>query len=54
MAAKPLMGSSATGLVEWMTPQGQALDEVKRQPANAVDEHLLLSFDSCLRMFFAG
>ena len=31
MAAVVLMGRSANGWVEWKTPQGQTLDEVKRQ-----------------------
>jgi len=42
MTAMPLMDSSANGLAEWMTPQGQTLDEVKRQSANAADWHVLL------------
>jgi transcription elongation GreA/GreB family factor len=33
MAAVALMGRSANGWAEWKTPQGQTLDEVKRQSA---------------------
>ncbi len=36
MAAVVLMGRSANGWVEWKTPQGQTLDEVKRQAVAAV------------------
>jgi Domain of unknown function (DUF4357) len=31
MAAVPLMGRSANGWVDWKTPHGQTLDEVKPQ-----------------------
>jgi Domain of unknown function (DUF4357) len=34
MAAVALMGRSANGWAEWKTPQGQTLDEVKRQAAD--------------------
>jgi Domain of unknown function (DUF4357) len=37
MAAVVLMGRSANGWVEWKTPQGQTLDEVKRQAVAVVD-----------------
>jgi hypothetical protein len=32
-----LMGRSANGWVDWKTPQGQTLDEVKRQAVAVVD-----------------
>ena len=37
MAAMALMGRSANGWVEWQTPQGKTLDEVKRQSVEVVD-----------------
>jgi hypothetical protein len=37
MAAVALMGRSANGWVEWKTPQGQTLNEVKRQAVAIVD-----------------
>jgi hypothetical protein len=37
MAAVALMGRSANGWVDWKTPQGQTLDEVKRQAVAVVD-----------------
>ena len=36
MAAMAVMGRSANGWVEWKTPQGQTLDEVKRQAVGVV------------------
>ena len=36
MAAMAVMGRSANGWVEWKTPQGQTLDEVKRQAISQV------------------
>jgi transcription elongation GreA/GreB family factor len=36
MAAVALMGRSANGWAEWKTPQGQTLDEVKRQAVGGV------------------
>jgi Domain of unknown function (DUF4357) len=37
MAAVALMGRSANGWAEWKTPQGQTLDEVKRQVVTIAD-----------------
>jgi transcription elongation GreA/GreB family factor len=37
MAAVALMGRSANGWVDWKTPQGQTLDEVKRQAVKVSD-----------------
>jgi Domain of unknown function (DUF4357) len=37
MAAVALMGRSANGWSEWKTPQGQTLDEVKRQAVKIAD-----------------
>jgi predicted GIY-YIG superfamily endonuclease len=37
MAAVALMGRSANGWVDWKTPQGQKLDEVKRQAVAVVE-----------------
>jgi hypothetical protein len=37
MAAVALMGRSANGWAEWKTPQGQTLDEVKRQAVQIAD-----------------
>jgi hypothetical protein len=37
MAAMALMGRSANGWLEWKTPQGWTLDEVKRQSVKVVD-----------------
>lgn len=37
MAAVALMGRSANGWVDWKTPQGQTLDEVKRQAVGVAD-----------------
>ena len=37
MAAMALMGRSANGWLEWKTPQGKTLDEVKLQVVKAVD-----------------
>jgi Domain of unknown function (DUF4357) len=37
MAAVALMGRSANGWAEWKTPQGQTLDEVKRQAVTIAD-----------------
>jgi hypothetical protein len=31
------MGRSANGWLEWKSPKGQTLDEVKRQSVTAVD-----------------
>jgi hypothetical protein len=36
MAAMAVMGRSANGWIEWKTPQGQTLDEVKRQAVGGV------------------
>jgi predicted GIY-YIG superfamily endonuclease len=36
MAAVALMGRSANGWMDWKTPQGQTLDEVKRQAVGGV------------------
>jgi hypothetical protein len=38
MAAMAVMGRSANGWIEWKTPQGQTLDEVKRQAVGEVGE----------------
>ena len=35
MAAMALMGRSANGGLEWKSPQGKTLDEVKRQSVTA-------------------
>ena len=37
MAAMALMGRSANGWIEWKTPQGKTLDEMKRQSVKVVD-----------------
>jgi Domain of unknown function (DUF4357) len=37
MAAVALMGRSANGWAEWKTPQGQTLDEVRRQAVKIAD-----------------
>jgi hypothetical protein len=37
MAAMALMGRSANGWLEWKSPKGQTLDEVKRRSVKAVD-----------------
>ena len=37
MAAMALMGRSASGWLEWKSPQGRTLDEVKRQSVKVVD-----------------
>ena len=37
MAALAVMGRSANGWMEWKTPQGRTLDEVKRQSVNVAD-----------------
>ncbi|NMM11220.1 MAG: GIY-YIG nuclease family protein [Polaromonas sp.] len=37
MAAMALMGRSANGWLEWKSPQGRTLDEVKRQSVKAAD-----------------
>ena len=36
MAAVALMGRSANGWTDWKTPQGQTLDEVKRQSVSQI------------------
>ena len=37
MAAMALMGRSANGWMEWRSPQGKTMDEVKRQLVSATN-----------------